>query len=94
MKKHFDHQRVDSLRMEIKANHHAEVDEILSKVKEITAITGLIYYFGWNIYYKEWQCGAIASKPSPSYLKYLAPLRKVYPDGRVALKVRSKWERI
>ena len=86
--------RVNDISAEIKANKQALYIDILPKVQEIARISGLICYFGWNEYYHEWQWCYVASKPRAGYLKYLGSFKKVWPTGKVAVKLGGRWERI
>lgn len=59
--------------------------EILVSVKSLARLAGQIMYYGWNDYYKVWSVGYMNEKPARSYLKHLAGLSKVYPDGSVSV---------
>lgn len=86
--------RVNEISAEIKACTEGRYLDILPKVQEIARISGLICYFGWNEYYHEWNWCYMASKPRKGYLDYLGSYKKVWPNGKVAVKLGGRWESI
>lgn len=56
-----------------------KMDEMFAEVEKIVQISGMICYVGWNYYFKCWNWGFKASKPSKEKLMYLVPMRWIRP---------------
>ncbi len=65
--------------------------QILDAVRRLAKYSGLIVFYGWNIYYQSWTVGYMASRPRASFLQYIQNLRKVYPVGTVKVPHGKRW---
>lgn len=64
--------------------------EVLPLIKEIVSLSNMACYFGFSTFYEKWSWGYVASKPPASELSRIGA-HKVYPDGRVTMKIGGKW---
>jgi len=65
--------------------------QILDAVRRLAKYSGLIVFYGWNIYYQSWTVGYMAERPRASFLRYLQNYRKVYPSGKIKVPHGGKW---